>query len=183
MTNADLCDKMPQEMENGNNNNTNHESRALSNAHTLIDGISYLVSGYSGWMATDLSIRSSMYKNFAAQGVFNDLQKERNADYKKILDKIAGGDKDKIAETVHALEEGYRLKVRERFKEIGIDGMSDWWRTLKRNQRMDAIVNGLTVSGIAIGALMLVSNSREFNALLSRNFESKEERAQHSPSM
>lgn len=169
--------KMPHNMENSNNNNLKTESHAASNLHTLVDAISYGVAGYSGWLATDLSIRTGMYKNLASQGVFDDIQKQRKSDYQNLLREAETGNQIILPEKIRVLEETYRDSVRQRIEGLGIKGMEDWWKLLKRNQKMDAIVQGLTVSGIAIGALMLVTNSREFNALVARGADGDNGRA------
>lgn len=180
LTEIEECAKMPQEMKNSNNNNANQESKGTAAAHAAADTLSYAVAIGTGWAATDLSVRGSMYKNFAAQGVFNELQASRKEQYKALLDDIAKGNKVGVPQRVHNIESAYRDLTAQKFKDLGVNGFQDWWKTLKRNQKVDALVSGLTVSGVVIGALMLVTNSREFNSMVARNFDSDTDKQKNS---
>jgi hypothetical protein len=154
-------------------NSNNNSTPPLHNARrTAFDLASYGVAGVSGAVAVDLNVRQSMYKNFATHGIFNDLQAIRTKQYKDLYANIEKGEVHDVPSQVSTIEKIYRANIKERFEGMGIKHFGDWWHTLTRSQKLDAVVQGLTVSGIAIGALMMINNSPE----LERFFNSPNEK-------
>lgn len=115
-----------------------------------------------GYFATEISIRRGAYKNLARHGLFNPEQAERNKEYTTIFERVAKGEAINPAAEFKWSEGKYRALVKNKFESMGLHGLSDYWKILARNQKLDALVLGATVSGIALGATLAVANMRDW---------------------
>ncbi len=149
----------------------------VANATEVVNMLTYPVAAYLGYTTIETAIRKSMYENFAKRGVFNDLQQQRKTQYLAAIaeSEKRGDGKSKLAATIEKVEDDYRLNVRQWFRHHGLYDAGDFWQTLQHNQKIDALVMGATVSGIALGALLTVTHNR---SLMTDVFHSSEDEPQ-----
>lgn len=120
----------------------------------------YPLAAIAGYSVIGTEMRKASYKNLVTQGLFNDLQQIRKAEYQSILrEATESGGKDMVP-AIHKLELEYRDAVRERFQSMGIKSMEDYWQILKRNQKQNVAILGATVSGVVLGAILTVANNQ-----------------------
>lgn len=58
------------------------------------------------------------------------------------------------------IDAAYFKKIEGRLEELGMESFPAQWKFIHRSHRQSAIINGLTISGIAIGALLSIANSK-----------------------
>lgn len=108
--------------------------------------------------AAQIRIRRGLYKNLAVQGAFDDLQKERHEVYKQITKDCLDDKLPHIREEVIKLEEAYHDAVVDRVHKLGYANLSDQFKSLKRNEKLDSILLFAGVSSVTIGALLTIAN-------------------------
>lgn len=138
-----------------------HDSALADNISFGIKAVAYPVSIYTGYEAAASVIRNQIYKNIAGTGIFE-------ADKNTIKTKPLGEVVNNPAHPLHTqlpdhladLNDKYRVNVRNKFRTMGFNNIGDYWKGLNRNQMVDAIVVGMTVTGIVLGSMLTVANSK-----------------------
>lgn len=118
----------------------------------------YPISAAVGYFVADASIRRSIYTNFAKKKSFVDLQTIQDSAINALKDSVAHNPSINFGNELHAINETYRQSVKGRFESWGMKGITDYWKGLHRNQKIEAIGLAITVSGIALGAMLTMSD-------------------------
>jgi hypothetical protein len=122
----------------------------------------YVSSVASGAYVMDLGIRKAAYKNWVTKDIFKPLQDKYEGLYRDIIDVATHDNRLQTIEKVVENNEEYRSKVQTFFREKGFENIHDYWRILTRNQKAQNWVEGLTVTGISLGAMLTVINSKSW---------------------
>ncbi len=125
-----------------------------------MDILGYPLAGIMGSKAATTLIRSSIYKNVARSGAFDEYQK---AHKEKIFALMSNPLKTGLSAPAELSEynETYRNKIKGLFADKGMKNVGDFWKGLTENQKIEAITTGFTVASIALGAIILVTNQLE----------------------
>ncbi len=137
------------------------DSPIAQNVRTGIKVVAYPASIYSGYVAAVSIIRNEIYKNVAVTGQFEAAKKRMK------LDPLREAMRDPkhpmhahLPELLEKLNEDFRVTVNNKFREMGLKNVGNYWKGLNRNQKIEAATLGMTVSGIVLGAMLTVANSK-----------------------
>ena len=70
----------------------------------------------------------------------------------------------------------YQKLADERMEKIGLDSFAKKWNYMAKANKQDAVLIGMTVFGVAIGALLTMSNSKTLNNLFSKDSSQEQKR-------
>jgi hypothetical protein len=124
----------------------------------MLNIVAYPISAAVGYYVGDASIRRSIYTNFAKRKHFVDLQTIQDTAIKAVMDEAKHNPAVNLSTAIHGINETYRQSVKSRFESWGMRGITDYWKGLHRNQKIEAIGLAITVSGIALGAMLTMSD-------------------------
>lgn len=153
----------------------NHAPKRESALLQGLQLIAYPTAIGGGLFATDLEIRKGAYRNFAKHGVFNELQQSRDKAYDAAIEAAkSNGHGERLPDSVKVIEHEYRIGVRDWFRGHGMHSSMDYWKALTRNQKVEAFVMGSTVSGIAIGSILAITQSQKLADFFTKDAEEKQ---------
>lgn len=136
-------------------------------ASRLLRVLAYPIAAISGYWAADVSAHNSAYNTAKSLGAFDDIlavstPRSRLEIQELITDKIAT--KEFWSKALASKSE-YQIKADERMYKMGLRGFRSKWDYMAKANRQDAILVGMTVAGIAIGALLTMAESKAINNL------------------
>lgn len=132
-----------------------------SHASTFSKVMSMLVfpiSAIPGYLYSRILIRRGAYKNTAKHGVFEKARAKESADVQAIWN---DSNCLNTANEISVVQEEYRQAVKGIFEKKGMKNVRHYWKCLHSNQKWEAVLQGLVVTGIGIGALFSVFQNRE----------------------
>ena len=145
-------------------------------ANRMLKVAAYPIAAISGLWVTHTSIHAKFNQYARELKEFQVIEKKFAPLRQELATKCDMGIIDKVTN----LTEGSKLRLANRhaidvqMEKLGYDGVINKFRGLSRNKRQLAIVEGMTVAGIAIGALLTMANSKT----LIEFFSGKEEKDQ-----
>lgn len=130
--------------------------------------LAFPISLATGFWTMKINTSDSVYSRLKIDGGLDDLRdsllKERRAMTQEAVSQI--GTKGESAAVQHFLQESkatdgaYFKKIEGRLEELGLHSFPAQWEFIHRSQKQSAIINGLTITGITLGALLSVANSK-----------------------
>ena len=138
----------------------------------VLKAIAFPIAAVTGYIAARTNLHTASYDVEKRLGSFDDIL-EKHTPLSKANSKafIEGAiDKKTYLTRAYDLKNSYSKAVYERMNHMGLDKFSSEWRHVSRNQRLTAIINALTVSGVAVGALLTIADNR----WLSSKFDKEE---------
>lgn len=117
-----------------------------------INLVTYPFSAIAGFYVGDMFARKFAYKNLARHKYFDPFQKKEQKAIFEAAEKALGGEAN-FAKEMEGIQAAYRSEVREVFRGLGLKNSLDYWKLLHRNQKVEALAYGMTVTGVGIGAL------------------------------
>jgi hypothetical protein len=122
----------------------------------------YPIALASGLWATHTDLRNTSYDSARRQGAFNDLlEKHRPIASQGVQDRIAGKiSAEEFFQQAMKNKGEYSKAVDERMKTLGVKSMFDKWKYINRADKKHALVEGMKVVGISLGAMLTVANSK-----------------------
>lgn len=120
--------------------------------------VAYPISAAAGLYAAKQNIRDHSSKYHRKIGTFQgieDLERQTKEAVEK-AEATGGNPRLEMAKGVERVEE---FKA-TRFKQMGYKSVLHNFRDLTENGRTEAVVVGLTVTGITLGALLMIANSK-----------------------
>lgn len=134
----------------------------------------YPVSFLTGFFVTKVNISDSAYNHFKHYDGIADIRKEGTGAIKKIFQegidnaKKGVGNEGFLKKVVEHRNE-YFPKIEGRKKALGIHSFFDEWKVVHRSDKQNAVINGIMVTAVALGALLEVTNTKMFNNFFSRS--------------
>jgi hypothetical protein len=145
---------------------------ALSKTLDFASLASYPVGIFAGWKVTRAAIRDEARKNLHHTHIIDDLEKTRETEGTALRDELLKktGTKrspEELSKALKQVEENFYDARNARYTSAGIRGTGDYWKHLRSSEKFNAIVQGATVSSIIIGAVILMTQSKNlFSHLL-----------------
>jgi hypothetical protein len=150
-----------------------NESSLLSKALKVV---SLPVAAISGYIVTSINIRHSAYENAKDHGMFKDLSGSyKDAKGNEVItprqeamhalgEKVMAAEKigqrvDVLAESI-PLHANYGKSFTKRMETAKLGSFVKQWRFTSPFQQQNALINGLTVAGVAIGAILSIANMK-----------------------
>lgn len=139
----------------------------------------YPVSFLAGAIAAKTHIDDSAYNELKKRGVFDDIQ----AEHVEKLAEISNSAKEAynrthipqdILKATTQEKTNYSQKVETRIKEFDLDNTVKKWKLINKSDRQGAVQAAFMFSGIAVGALLSIADSKVLTYLFDRKDTSKE---------
>jgi len=106
----------------------------------MLTMLAYPVSAAAGYLAAETQVHRGVFDNLANHGeAFADLKKNRHNFYGQALRGHKAGKITSMAPAMAKIETDYRAAVKERFKELGMPGMRQYWQGLQRTQKVETL--------------------------------------------
>lgn len=147
-------------------NKTSNEGLTVSR---LIKWLTYPIAAVSGFWAANVSVHNNAYNTAKTLGAFDDILDVATP---KSISDLHQGVVGKISTAecyARSIENklNYQKLADERMAKIGLDSFRSKWNYMAKANKQDAVLIGMTVFGIAIGALFAISESKTLNNLIS----------------
>ncbi len=167
-------------MQNGNGKHQNEADSLLSK---LLKVAAYPLGAFSGWWVTRNQIRHYTFQKLRDRGGLADvISKHEDNVLKK--ETMAALDHVRHSKDVYDLtlktrpfEQEYTEAIRDRMKQYGLNGIKRQSEYIYKPQFHKALLEGFTAATIAIGALLVIANSkslaRAFNDMTDKEQDDK----------
>jgi hypothetical protein len=135
----------------------------------LLRFVAFPVAGVSGYYASLTEVRNKAHQVARQTGVLDDIdplwEAQRKANAKL---RVEGA----ITETEHLLRDrvnraGHRAALDARMEYMGLGGFLPKLNYISRSSKQRALIDGMTVAGISLGALLTIANSKSITTLFS----------------
>lgn len=140
--------------------------------------LGFPIAAISGYWSGSVSIRNSAYDNAKEHGLFDDFHSSSHDSMKNIGAKARqaiseGKPFDILTESVplHTMRDA---QIAERLEKVGLGNFEKQWKFTSRYQKQNALLNGLTVAGIAIGAIFSMAHSKAVQKLFTKHEPSQD---------
>lgn len=154
----------------------------------MIKIAAYPIAAISGFAVMNRDVHSSAYqkaKGVVGNPLFKDIADTYEPQFTKNAEALMRKDNpisqqefsaiDMKIKTAHSNAVSKRIEKLGLGNEFfGLKNFSTKWNYINRSKRQQAMINGLTVSGIAIGALLTIGNSKVLGDMLSTPDDSHE---------
>ena len=140
--------------------------------------LSYPLAALSGFWAAKVSVHNSAYNTAKSLGAFDDILESATPKSKMDIKEGVQG----IIDTAECYRRSivnklsYQKLADERMEKIGLDSFAKKWNYMAKANKQDAVLIGMTVFGVAIGALLTMSNSKTLNNLFSKDSSQEQKR-------
>ena len=132
-----------------------------------VDVAAYPLAAAAAYYVGRTSLRSSLYKDIARTGVFNEDQAKLKADKAAIMNNPAITD---APQRLYELNEGYRQVVKGVIEGRGFRHIGHYMQGLSEIQNINALVFAGGAAGVVVTTMLSISNSK---ALLERTSRAK----------
>jgi len=142
----------------------------------------YPISGLLGLWTTANDVHYAAYVKLKTQKradgksiAFGDLEEKYGAQYAENGAKLVAGSidageflsKDLAIKELHSPQVGARMAAAGLGNEwLGLKKLPQKWQFIGRDGKQRAVISGLTIAGISIGALLTIANSKSLGSLL-----------------
>ncbi len=142
----------------------------------------YPIAAIPGYLYSRVYIRRNAYKNLAKHHVFDHLRPAENAGIQAIFGladaeinkndpKIKGllesiSKPENCANEIAKVHEEFRLGVKQIFENKKMTNVMHYWKCLHSNQKWEAVIQGLAVTGIGLGAMFSIFQNRDLSRRL-----------------
>jgi len=128
----------------------------------MIKIVAYPISLAAGFLVTNTSVRDSAYQKAKKRGGFDDIEikfggKDRQDLVLKNSQLIT---QEEWLERAIKNKLSHSAAVQEKMEELGINRFASKWKYINRGNKQKAIIDGLTVAGISIGAILTIANTK-----------------------
>lgn len=146
--------------------------------------LAYPFSAVIGYWVTRSHIRNSTYDNLKEHGGFSDILPSHDEGLRKSIggavERVNRGEIVEIVKETAPLQHEYTAAIRNRFRQMGVGDLSKQWGFIHKTQKHQAMLDGLTATGITLGSLLVIANSKAIGKLFQRR--DKDESAGKGPS-
>lgn len=137
----------------------NEEKSAIN---TTLKLLSYPLAVVAGAWATNSTVRAGFYKGVSKLKEFKDIEEKYGKQYQDASTQCKKGliDKAQRAESWATTRKNQLQEIEGLMETLGTNTFLSKWKEISRGNQQNAIITGLSVTGIAIGAILTVSNSK-----------------------
>jgi hypothetical protein len=136
------------------------EKETGSSAGKILNIAAYPIAAASGFMVGKTHIYQESYGTHDRKGAFDTIKKEFMAEYNNILDnKNLTPNEKKLA--FYRNRSDFNQARTAKLEEMGFKNTWDHYRySIASHARNNALISGFTIAGIALGVMLMVSNSK-----------------------
>jgi hypothetical protein len=122
----------------------------------------YPAAALSGFWATSVNVHNSAYNKAKALGAFDDILETATTRSKSEVEARRKGQisLEEFSEKWPKSKLAFQEAAEARMKYMGLDSFKNKWKYMAKESKQEAVLVGLTVTGIAIGALLTIANSK-----------------------
>lgn len=123
----------------------------------------------SGYWATKTELRAATNRLGTAEGMFDDIDAANRSAKNPLIKARINNEisREEYLEKTTAIRLRYRAAIDDRMQHMGQETFLEKLRYVKRSAAQKAIIDGLTVSGVALGVLLTLADSKSLTELLS----------------
>ena len=164
--------------------NEAHKTESSSPFTKALKILAYPISLGAGLWTARINTSDATYQRMKIDGGIDDLRNTLMAKRKEMTQKAVASLEHEGAETAtrefiaasKVADKAYFKAIEDRYAKLGLSTFAEQWDFIHRSQRQDAIINGLTITGITIGALLTIANSKAVSNLFEPGEESPREK-------
>jgi hypothetical protein len=144
--------------------------------HRFLKIFAFPIAAVSGFWATHTSVRSSAFKTAEDLKIFRKIDGDYLRERKAHIDAHDRGQISmaELHKRDTILKREHRGKIRTRMGEIGRSNFVTQWDYISRSSRQRAIIDGMTVVGVSIGAMLTIGDSKWLTDQLFHRGDDKE---------
>jgi hypothetical protein len=158
---------------------SNEKSSSVSEDPSLFSkGLSwaaYPISALAGLWTAKVNIGDAVYDRLKIDKALDDIRtpltEQRAALSQEATSDILSGQiterASRYAEKCNAADKAYFPKVEARIKALGLEAFADQWKFVHRSQKQSAIMNGVFMSSVTLGAILGIADSKVLAHLFS----------------
>lgn len=135
--------------------------------------LAYPISFATGLFVTKTNLSDAAYNQFKHYGGIEQLRTQGAEGMRQILEEgahnaLLGISNSGLPDKVVEHRANYFPKFEARKKAFGINNIVDEWKIAHRSEKHNAVINGIMVTAVVLGALLEVTNSKMFNNFFSK---------------
>jgi hypothetical protein len=125
---------------------------------------SYPVGLIAGYKVATTHVRDEATRNLSHTSLYKDLQEIRQQKGNALREELESKSArpiETITKELQELESTFYKGRTERLEKAGIKSTRDYWKHLRASEKFGAVIQGATVSSIIIGAVILMTQSKD----------------------
>lgn len=139
----------------------------------------YPIAVISGYWVTKVTVHNYAYDNAKFMKGVKSISEPHRSALQAIGEEadavIKNGGTYDLPAKVSPLFEKHTPAVAERLEKLGLGTLRKQWNFTSTYQQHQAVINGLTAAGIAIGSLLMIANSKTFSRMFSKQEKNNSE--------
>ncbi len=155
-------------------NSTASQDNTTSVIGKTLKVLAYPIAAGIGFVVAKTKIEDHTYDELKKRGAFKDIQDEHAQTLSDIVENAAeqairDNKPTNILKATAAEHASYTNLVKERLKGFKLDSLVNKYNYINKSDRQRAVLDGFTSSGIAIGAILAIGNSKTLTHLFSKH--------------
>ena len=140
--------------------------RAQEDKEHLIDKtlkfIAFPIAAASGYLTARVNLHRAAYEVEKRIGTFDKVIAEHTPFSKANSMQCDAGaiDAETYLDKAWEIKNSFSKAVKDSMERRGLEKITNQWKHINRNEKLTAVINALTVSGVAIGALLTIADNR-----------------------
>lgn len=150
----------------------------------LLSWAAYPASAVAGLWTAKKNVEDGVYERLKIDGGLDDIRAPLLAERKAMTE---GAVKNILAEQISQVQQsflpdslskdkGYFQKVEQRIRDLGLEPIGKQWKFVHRSHRQNAVINGIFMSSVTLGAMLGIADSKTLEHLLRGKESSQPER-------
>lgn len=139
----------------------------------------YPVSAVAGLWTAKVNIGDAVYDRLKRDKALDDIrnpliEQRATLSQEAASDIISSQITDRVsryAEKCNVADKAYFHNVGARLKALGLDSFAEQWKFVHRSQKQSAVMNGVFMSSVTLGAILGIADSKVLAHLFSRRDE------------
>lgn len=150
----------------------------------VLSWAAYPVSAVAGMWTARKNIGDGVYERLKRDGGLDDLRDpllvERRTLTEGAAKSILAQQVDRVRQSFlpdsSSKDKAYFEKVEQRIRDLGLEPIGKQWKYVHRSHRQNAIINGIFMSSVTLGAMLGIADSKTLEHLLRGKETSQNER-------
>lgn len=129
--------------------------------HEWLNILAYPVAAISGALVWRTQVYEESHASHDGKGAFDDLKEKSRDEYKSIINRTDISPEE-INKKIHTNNVNFREGRRQILERMNVNNLWDHFKDLSSHSKNNALISGFTVTGIALGVMLTVANSKSF---------------------
>ena len=144
----------------------------------VLKAVSIPVAMFSGFFVLQRRVNKNAYDVAKSHGAFDKEMHETSEKARLNLQQGISGEitAKEFQKTARKLRRNYSESVKKTMQKLELDDFPKVWHHISKDAREKAIIEGMTVAGIAVGALLTIADNRWLSGQLKRDDKDEKSR-------